>query len=587
MDDTRLCPACGQTRPDRFGGGPVCVTCERAVREINDTTPTWMWDCVVMRDALERHNLGGFLALVRSALDMSQLELAELIGWSQSSVARVESGDRDTLFDLRELLRLADRLDIPREALSPLLTGGPRHTDPPQPPGRVPRRPGSTGSPGKTAPPDTSKRDLQGSGPATSHPADQAPQRSAPTTPAGATDPSHRPAQNPGEPGPAVPPEKAHPTRPPDRGPRGFGPFSPPGKTEPPHSARAGRPSPVRREVQMPTIVGPLGGVAETRPRDVHVAPLPVGAGVVVPARITATHVTYLRACVDRLYAQDQVIGGALLIGPALSLLARARRMLDEADYSEGVGRRLLSAVGEIGVCAGRLALDSALPDLARKLHTDACLCATQATDDRLFVHAASANAARFSTLCAEQPAGGREALRLLDAAYDAARHWATPRVYAMLSLRESQAHAVLGQEDDHRSTLARAIREFERGPHEDDPPWAGSMTRGEISAAQGVAALALHRPTTAIECLRTAADAPDTGVRDRLQARALLSTALLATGDEHAAFREGLRVLPPLGASVLSPRVRDILLPLRRAVWSANHPLAADFATAFDRITT
>lgn len=321
--------------------------------------------------------------------------------------------------------------------------------------------------------------------------------------------------------------------------------------------------------------------------RQVHVNALPYGVGVVVPARVNAAHVAYLQTCVERLYAQDQVIGGALLVGSALSLLARARRMLDEADFSETVGRRLLSVSGELSICAGRLAFDAAMGELAGTLYGEACLYATQAGDTRLLVQAALASAARSSRPGGDQPSGGREALRVLDMAYESARHWATPRVYAMLALHEALARAALGHAEEHREAMARAIREFERGPHEDDPHWADSLNTGDFSTAQGVGALALGRLATAADRLRAAADDLSAGARDRLWARAMLASVLLTMGDERAAFQEGMRVLPPLGGTVLSSRVRETLLPLRRAAWSTDQALADAFATAFDCITS
>lgn len=58
-------------------------------------------------------------------MGLSQLELATVLGWSQSAVARVESGQRDTLYDVRRLFEVADSLDMPRDTLIPMLMGTP------------------------------------------------------------------------------------------------------------------------------------------------------------------------------------------------------------------------------------------------------------------------------------------------------------------------------------------------------------------------------------------------------------------------------------------------------------------------------
>ena len=72
-----------------------------------------------------RCNLGAAVAMFRVAAELSQQELAELTGWSQGMVSLMETNQRNTLYDIRELLRFADNVTMPREALLPLLLGRP------------------------------------------------------------------------------------------------------------------------------------------------------------------------------------------------------------------------------------------------------------------------------------------------------------------------------------------------------------------------------------------------------------------------------------------------------------------------------
>ncbi|MFD0900069.1 helix-turn-helix domain-containing protein [Actinomadura sediminis] len=88
-----------------------------------------------MRRALAELNFSGVLALLRSAAGLTQQQMADLVpGWSKTKVARAESGERGTLYDIRELLAWADALCVPREALLPLVLGTPDAVYPPQDP---------------------------------------------------------------------------------------------------------------------------------------------------------------------------------------------------------------------------------------------------------------------------------------------------------------------------------------------------------------------------------------------------------------------------------------------------------------------
>jgi Helix-turn-helix domain len=122
----QACPICGALL-SRYNPDPLCSSCVNSVRgSVPDGTPQWLWDSLPLRQALAAADMGRVLAIVRTATRLSQLDLGTVLGWSQSQVARIEAGQRDTLFDVRELLRVADALDMPREALAPLLLGTPK-----------------------------------------------------------------------------------------------------------------------------------------------------------------------------------------------------------------------------------------------------------------------------------------------------------------------------------------------------------------------------------------------------------------------------------------------------------------------------
>ena len=134
MPETQPCAAC--KRPlSRYNPDMLCSSCLRAARYGTDgaetpadgggLTPVWLWDSPPMRRALAGLDLAAMMVIFRAATGLSQLELAQLLGWSQSTVSLIEKGQRDTLFDIRELLRFARTVVMPGEALLPAILGRP------------------------------------------------------------------------------------------------------------------------------------------------------------------------------------------------------------------------------------------------------------------------------------------------------------------------------------------------------------------------------------------------------------------------------------------------------------------------------
>jgi transcriptional regulator with XRE-family HTH domain len=56
---------------------------------------------------------------------LSQLELAAMLDWAPSTVGRVETGELETLYNIKKLFTVTDALDVPRVALTPILLGVP------------------------------------------------------------------------------------------------------------------------------------------------------------------------------------------------------------------------------------------------------------------------------------------------------------------------------------------------------------------------------------------------------------------------------------------------------------------------------
>jgi len=279
-----------------------------------------------MRRALARLDPGAALAIFRTASGLSQQDVADIMGWSQSTVSLIEKGQRDTLFDLRELVRFADMVEMPRAALAPVLAGEPDATF------------------------DIDGLDELVGG--------------------------------------------------------------------------------VEEDVDRRSFGGFAAGAAAAfmLPDDT------------VPPRVTAAHVRYLRSCADSLWQRDQAVGGAAILKQALRHWRRARRMLDESDYPEAVGRDLLGTTSSLAVCVGWLAFDAGDLALAHRMYSKALPLAGSANDSVLTVHVLHNLSMLSSYMARTRGSRGlaRDALRFADQAAHAARHESMSRLQALIALRRA-----------------------------------------------------------------------------------------------------------------------------------------------------
>lgn len=463
MSGERRCRSC-RGPLSRYNSTSVCAGCAK-----NGTTaprvPTWLWDSETFRRALAEVDLGAALAIMRSAVGLSQLELATLLGWSQSGVARIESGQRDTLYDIRRLFEVVDALHMPRAALIPML---------------------------------------------------------------GASD------------------------------------------NEPSEREEADEMSLNRRE---------LGGA---------VIGLAAAAGLgqlQVPAKVDSAHVRHFQASAEKLYAKDQHVGGGALVGGGLQLYYRARRMLDEADYSEATARQLMSAAGELAICVGWLCYDANDSSMARGLYSEARLLADQSGDDGLAVHAMEKMSLQLVRPAQEEtrPGHAREAVRLSRRAAELARSDPSPQLHALLAAREAIAHAAVGDGGSFRLAIARAWREIDCASGEGAPVWLEFVNRSEIAVHEAKGHLYLGDPGSAAGLYRTSLEA-QLSPRNGAIYRAELAATLAAIGDVTGAVAEGMTVLPALdGGQIASPRTVSELRVVRQA--AAQHRSGDEFCARYDQM--
>lgn len=280
------------------------------------------------------------------------------------------------------------------------------------------------------------------------------------------------------------------------------------------------------------------------------------------PKRVDANWIEHLFDAADRLYTSDQDIGGGSLIDSGLRQYHRARSMLDEAEYDGETGRHLASATGELAVCAGWLSYDESQHRRARQLYTEALLLAQQADDRGLAVRAMEKMTLQ-SVFFAHSSSGSgdaREAIRLSLRAGEMARGSHSPRVHALLAVREASAHAAAGDSHVALKAMTRAWREVDRGIDDEKPAaWLIGLTASEIVFQEARVRAALGDPTAAIELYRSSLDA-GLSPRNSANYRAQLALALAKEGDVAASLDEATKVLPALEAGVTSPRTVALL---------------------------
>lgn len=83
----------------------------------------FVWEMPEFQRLLAAQQPGRAFALIRRAHGLSQADFGVLLHWDRSHAGRVEREEVATLFDVRELTRVADLLGVPRRALLPVLLG--------------------------------------------------------------------------------------------------------------------------------------------------------------------------------------------------------------------------------------------------------------------------------------------------------------------------------------------------------------------------------------------------------------------------------------------------------------------------------
>ncbi|MFF8290387.1 tetratricopeptide repeat protein [Streptomyces sp. NPDC016309] len=310
------------------------------------------------------------------------------------------------------------------------------------------------------------------------------------------------------------------------------------------------------------------------------VAAASLGLGGIVPApraggRYGETEVGAVEEAVRRIRLLDDRHGADRLYRTAAEPLRTAYALLDAGTaVRQSTADRMHAGAGELALSVGWLAHDSGRPEDARSHYAEALATARVAGD-----HALEAHAFSNASFLARDAGRYREAVRAAQAGQRAARHLSSPRLLALLSLREAGGRAGLGDRAGCEEALGRAHTLFGRGPGGADPEWMSFFGEPELEALEAQCWSALGDWARAARHAHRATVLQDPHfTRNLALYRAQLATDLARAGAPEEAASAGGRVLDLLD-QVQSSRIRALLDETVRLL--APYP-AGDAVSAF-----
>ncbi|GAA1225632.1 hypothetical protein GCM10009665_15110 [Kitasatospora nipponensis] len=286
-------------------------------------------------------------------------------------------------------------------------------------------------------------------------------------------------------------------------------------------------------------------------------------------AKATPTVLRSLQASIEDYWRRDDEHGGEALRPAVMGQLRYVMGILrDTADPN--YQRSLHGIAAELARLTGWTYFDARQYSTARTYFTDALRLARE-IDDRPFV----ANVLSCLSLQATYEDKARDAITLARAAQDSARFDAgTPRLMAMLSMREAFGHASAQDQESTRRAIADAHRYFERiDPADDGPAWVQYFDRTKLTVDTGIALGQLGDASAAEPLIEEAmrSEAP-ANLRGRAFHYFWLARTQLQRREMELACATAGRALD-LAVEVASPRVlahlqefRLLLVPYRTA---------------------
>ena len=222
----------------------------------------------------------------------------------------------------------------------------------------------------------------------------------------------------------------------------------------------------------------------------------------------------------------DDAIGGGNLLASVREDLRLVLALLNNAAYTEDIGRRLHAVAAELGRLMGWLAYDTNQHAAAQRYWL-AALRSAHLSGDR----AIGANILGFMSVQAARVGNPRDAFALAEAALDTEQAL-TPAVAASLYSRLAVGAGRMGEELTARRAQDRSFELLTRSTPADEPPWIYWYGESAAHNHAGKSLLSLARPADAEPQLRRAMSMLDPSyVRDRGLMLLTLATARMGMG--------------------------------------------------------
>ncbi len=264
----------------------------------------------------------------------------------------------------------------------------------------------------------------------------------------------------------------------------------------------------------------------------------------------------------DALRHMDDFLGGGDMHDLVRRELLVTVGMVRGASYPEKIGRRLLSAVGELCHLAGWVASDAGLRSLAERYYLGG-VSAAHAADDKPL----AANLLSSLSYQVANTGDPRDAVLLASTAYHGAETSASATTRALLLERVAWANARFGDPQATARTLDQVDSAFADSQPDDDPPWVYWLDRDEIDVMAGRCLTELRQPKRAIALLNTAVQRyDDSRAREKALYLSWLAEAYVYDGSVEEAAATALRALH-LSASTTSARSLERVRVVRRAL--------------------